>query len=168
MYFLQRLGYQLGELLGGSSSSIVISDAPQPCQIIFSNIGSQKKTRWRDSILTTLSLSLLIILDFILLTLLKKFIKEQKAINSSNLILSFINSQIIAIFNSLVSRVIRMTENKTEMHSTQSSYYYSVTWKLVLLNLVNMLVTTFFSNLVNYYLINQKSKASFQRFPFNF
>jgi hypothetical protein len=43
------------------------------------------------------------------------------------------------------------------MHSTQSSYYYSVTSKLVLLYLINMLVTTFFSNLVNYYLIKKET-----------
>lgn len=53
------------------------------------------------------------------------------------------------------------------MHSTQSAYYYSVTFKLVVLYMINMLITTFFSNLVNYYLINQKSRT-FDRFPLNF
>ena len=53
------------------------------------------------------------------------------------------------------------------MHTTHSSYYCSVTSKLVILFLINMLLTTFFSNLVNYYLINEKSQT-FDRFPLNF
>lgn len=101
-----------------------------------------------------MGLTFLIVLDFVLLTLEKKFVKEEKAINNSSIVLSFINSQIIALFNSIVSRIIRTSENKSQMHSTQTSYYYSVTSKLVVLYLINMLVTTFFSNLVNYYLVN--------------
>lgn len=53
------------------------------------------------------------------------------------------------------------------MHSTQSSYYYSVTSKLVFLYLINMLVTTFFSNMANYYLIKEKT-STFDKFPLNF
>lgn len=53
------------------------------------------------------------------------------------------------------------------MHSSQSAYYYSVTSKLVVLFLINMLVTTFFSNLVTFYLINEKSRT-FDKFPLNF
>lgn len=53
------------------------------------------------------------------------------------------------------------------MHSTQSGYYYSVTSKLVILFLINMLITTFFSNLVTFYLINEKSRT-FDKFPLNF
>lgn len=75
LYFLQRLGYQVGECLGGASSSIVILDAPEPSEIIFANIGSDKMKRWTDSFLITLSLTLLIGLDFVLLTIEKKFIK---------------------------------------------------------------------------------------------
>ena len=77
------------------------------------------------------------------------------------------NSQLIALFNSIVSRVIRSSENQTQIHSSHSSYYSSITSKLVVLFLINMLVTTFFSNLVNYYLINEKART-FDRFPLNF
>lgn len=73
----------------------------------------------------------------------------------------------IATFNSIVSRVIRITENKTQMHSTQSSYYYSVTVKLVFMYLINMLVTTFFSNLLTFYLIDANSQ-NLDKFPLNF
>ena len=122
---------------------------------------------WKDWIWVTAILIFLILLDFVLLTLSKKFVKEEKAINKENLIFSFVNSQLIALFNSIVSRVIRHFENKTEMHSTQSGYYYSVTSKLVILFLINMLITTFFSNLVTFYLINEKSRT-FDKFPLNF
>lgn len=62
---------------------------------------------WKDWIWVTAILIFLIVLDFVLLTLSKKFVKEEKAINKENLIFSFVNSQLIALFNSIVSRVIR-------------------------------------------------------------
>lgn len=130
-------------------------------------MGSHKLKKWKDWLCVTISLSLLILLDLFLLTLSKKFVKEEKAINKENLIFSLFNSQLIALFNSIVSRVIRVSENSTQMHTTHSSYYNSITSKLVVLFLINMLVTTFFSNLVNYYLINEKSQT-FDRFPLNF
>ncbi len=69
MYFVQRLGYQVGQCLGEASTSIVILDAPEPSEIIFANIGSHKMKKWLDSFLITLALTLVIGLDFVLLTL---------------------------------------------------------------------------------------------------
>lgn len=63
------MGYQLGECLGEASSSIVILDAPEPSEIIFANIGANKIKRWLDSFLITLALTLVIGLDFVLLTI---------------------------------------------------------------------------------------------------
>lgn len=116
--------------------------------------------------MVTIIIFILIALDFFLLTLSKKLIKQEKAITSQNIIFSFINSQLIALFNSILSRVIRIFENNS-VHIMQSSYYYSVTSKLVFLFLINMLITTFFSNVVSFYLIKQDS-ATFQIFPLNF
>ena len=62
---------------------------------------------WKDWVWVTIILLFLIVFDFVLLTLSKKFVKEEKAINKENLIFSFINSQLIAFFNAVVSRVIR-------------------------------------------------------------
>lgn len=81
VYFLQKLGFWVSEILGGTSGSIMITEAPEPSDIIFSNMGSQKISKWKTWLCVTISLSLLIMLDFVLLTLSKKFVKEEKAIN---------------------------------------------------------------------------------------
>lgn len=167
IYCLHRLGYYLGELMGGRKGTLLITEAPEPSDIVFSKIGSEKMAMWKDWAWVTFILVFLILLDFVLLTLSKKFVKEEKAINKENIIFSILNSQLIALFNSIVSKVIRYFENKTHMHSTLSGYYYSVTSKLVVLFLINMLITTFFSNLVTFYLINEKSRT-FDKFPLNF
>ena len=80
-YFLQRLGYQIGELLGTKQGTLLITEAPEPSDIIFSNIGSKKINMWKDWLWVTFLLTFLILLDFFLLTLSKKFVKEEKAIN---------------------------------------------------------------------------------------
>ena len=59
----------------------MITEAPEPSDIIFSNMGSEKLTKWKSWICVTVLLTLLICLDFVLLTLSKKFVKEEKAIN---------------------------------------------------------------------------------------
>ena len=40
MFFLQKLGFKLSEFLGGTKGSIVITEAPEPSDIIFENFGS--------------------------------------------------------------------------------------------------------------------------------
>ncbi len=51
----------------------------------------------------------------------------------------------------------KMLLNKFKLYS-QTLYLY----------LINMLVTTFFSNLINYYLINKQKRIQDSRFPLNF
>lgn len=75
IFFLQKLGFWVSEILGGTSGSIMISETPEPSDIIFANMGSQKMKKWKDWICVTISLTLLIMLDFVLLTLSKKFVK---------------------------------------------------------------------------------------------
>ncbi len=129
-------------------------------------MGSKKIIRYRNKILVTLLIFFLISLDFLLLTMSKKFVKEEKAINKQSLIFSLINSQLIALFNSLMSRIIRSFENKS-FYTTQSSYYYETTFKLVVLFMFNMLITTFFSNVASFYFIHADS-STFDIFPLNF
>ena len=75
VYFLQRVGFWVSEILGGTSGSIRITQAPEPSDIIFSNMGSQKIGKWKSWLCVTIFLSFLIMLDFVLLTLSKKFVK---------------------------------------------------------------------------------------------
>ena len=73
---LQTLAYEISDFLGGNKKALLISSAPEPSDIIYSNMGSEKLTRWKKQSLVTLVVVLLIIIDFLTLTLSKKFVKE--------------------------------------------------------------------------------------------
>jgi hypothetical protein len=76
----QRFAYGLSELLEGKKSKIVLSAAPDPADIIFANMGAKKKEIWKSRIFYSLLVVGLLLLDFLIVALCKKFLKEEKAI----------------------------------------------------------------------------------------
>ncbi len=100
---------------------------------------------------------ILIFLGFLFLLWLKKFIKlEQKnSPNSSNqvffIFLSLIASTVVAIINSLLGIVIRFFADYEE-HNKQTTYFISVCKKLSKVFLINMVLSTFLSNLLSYFI----------------
>jgi hypothetical protein len=58
----------------------MLSAAPDPADIIFANMGTKKKAIWKSRILYSLLIVMLLLLDFLIVALCKKFLKEEKAI----------------------------------------------------------------------------------------
>ena len=119
----QRLSYSISDLLGGQKSKVLVSRAPEPDDIIFANMGSRRVIIWRNRILYSLLIFFLLALDFLIVALAKKFIKEQKAVQNGNIIFSFINSIIVSLFCSLFRRIVRTSEEDS-YYNTHSKLCY--------------------------------------------
>jgi hypothetical protein len=93
--------------LESKKSKIVLSAAPDPADIIFANMGAKKKAIWKSRIFYSLLIVVLLLLDFLIVALCKKFLKEEKAIQQGNIIFSFLNSIMVSLFCSLFRNIIR-------------------------------------------------------------
>lgn len=104
-----------------------------------------------------LFLVLALIGDFFILTILKKFIKVEQAtlINQILLLsLSAISSIVCCGFNTLLGIMIRHFARKDRTFTTQSQYFMTVGNQLTNIFMLNMLATTYFSNLVSFWVIS--------------
>jgi hypothetical protein len=129
-------------------------------------MGSKKMFVWKRRIMFSLVIGLLIALDFLMVALTKKFLKEEKAIQKGNILFSFLNSIIVSLFCSIFRRVIAISEGES-YYTTVSKLSYKKVAKMVVIFQINMLFTTFMANYASFYLIRQ-DKPTFAVFPLNF
>ena len=114
----------------------------------------------------SLLIALLVVLDFLMVALTKKFLKEEKAIQKGNILFSFLNSMIVSLFCSIFRRVIVISEGES-YYTTVSKLSYNKVAKMVVIFQINMLFTTFVANVASFYLIRQDT-PTFAVFPLNF
>jgi hypothetical protein len=150
----QGVAAKLSELLEGKKSKIVLLAAPEPADIIFANLGSRRKTVWGRRAVYSVVIVVLVGLDFLVVAVAKKFLKEEKAIQEGSIIFSFLNSIMVSIFCSIFRRVVRASEAES-CYDTLSKLSYESVAKLVMIFEVNMLFTTFVANAASFYLVRQ-------------
>ena len=117
-----------------------------------------------------LFLVLALIGDFFILTLMKKFIKVEQATAINQillLILSAASSIICCGFNTLLGIMIRHFARKDRTFTTISQYFTLVGNQLTNIFMLNMLATTYFSNLISFWVISY-GESTFPHFPLNF
>jgi hypothetical protein len=81
--------------------------APEPSDIIYANMGSEKITKLRSRIFGALIITANLVLVFLILTFSKKLFSEIKTESKTPLIYSFIMSITVGMFNSILGRIIR-------------------------------------------------------------
>ncbi|EAS05315.2 transmembrane protein, putative (macronuclear) [Tetrahymena thermophila SB210] len=140
---------------------IKVRKAPEPTDILWTNIGSTRK-KWKYIILSYIMTYFLILISFLVLLFLKKAIKREQSVQPQliSLLLSFTSSTVVALFNSLLGIVIRKGVSYEE-HNVQTKYFVSVGKKLTKMFIVNMVISTLMSNMVNYFISTAKE------FPFD-
>jgi hypothetical protein len=117
-----------------------------------------------------LFLVLALIGDFFILTALKKFIKVEQsaAINQIQLlVLSAVSSIVCCGFNTLLGIMIRHFARKDRNFTTMSQYFTTVGNQLTNIFMINMLATTYFSNLISFWIISY-GESTYPHFPLNF
>jgi hypothetical protein len=105
----QRVSYSISELLEGEKTKVVISRAPDPEDIIFANMGSKRTTIWKSRLLYSTLIFFLLCLNFLIVALARKFLKEEKALQNGNIIFSFLNSIIVSLFCSIFRRIVKIS-----------------------------------------------------------
>lgn len=142
-----------------------------PTDFIYKNLAypesdDTKKMSKRHMLFIVLAL----IGDFFILTLMKKFIKVEQAtlINQFLLLgLSAASSIICCGFNTLLGIMIRHFARKDRTFVTMSQYFTTVGNQLTNIFMINMLATTYFSNLISFWIISY-GESTFPHFPLNF
>jgi hypothetical protein len=147
-----------------------IKQGHAPSDILWANVGSAKGLKTQTRALAWVCISLAMMIDFLVLTLLKRFIKVEQGISISslwNLILSFASSVICCGFNTLLGIVIRYFA-RNEIYNLKSVEFASVCERLTLVFMLNMVFATFFSNVVSFFLTSPVERATYSGFPLNF
>lgn len=146
---------------------IKVTMAPDPSDIIYANMGSEKITKLRSRVIGAVIVTSVLVLAFLLLTLGKKIFSEFKVESRMPMLYSFIMSIMVGFFNSVLGRIIRYFA-EDEFYTRQSKYYYQVTKRLLTTNLINMVLTTLIANVVSFYFFNSKASETYPNVPLNF
>lgn len=146
---------------------IKVTMAPQPSDIIYANMGSEKITKLRSRVFGALIVTSVLILAFLILTLGKKVFSEIKVESRMPMIYSFVMSVVVGMFNSVLGRIIRYFADD-QFYTRQSKYYFQVTRRLLAANLINMVLTTLIANVVSFYFFNSKNSETYPNVPLNF
>jgi hypothetical protein len=100
----------------------------------------------------------------------KKFIKVEQAtaINQVHLlVLSIVSSVVCCAFNTLLGIMVRHFARNNHTFTTKSQYFATVGSQLTNIYVINMLATTYFSNLISFWIISY-GESTYPHFPLNF
>lgn len=168
-YFKKRIFYQvaigLHHYFGFSLLSendlyhgayIKVSKAPEPSDITWENLSYPSNLKNRRRFVTAIVASVLIIIGFIALSLLKKMLQGVQQDESGttigpyvSVVISLLSATCVAITNTLLGICIRKCM-RYEKHDTHTDFFKGVGRRLTAVFVFNMSITTILANVAHY------------------
>ena len=133
---------------------IKVRRAPEPSDILWDNLNYTHSTKFWRKILTTFIVSIMLVIGFLVLLFLKRWLKEIQNTNVDpetqdyvSVGISLTGATLVALTNTCLGIFIRKFA-RYERHKTQTNYFVSTGRRLTAALFINMTLTTLLANVV--------------------